>query len=145
VPTTPTIDVIGLRALVRDANRLCADAGPLNKALSQAGRSAAEPVAAATRSSLPDVTGHLRGDVRVGATRSGAKVTMGRGTIPYAGPVEFGGYPPGRDYVSGGRYLFPAAGQWASTAAAIYAAASQRAFDTFSWTNESTTPGSVHD
>jgi hypothetical protein len=145
VPTTPTVDVVGLRALVRDVNRLCDDAGPLNKALSAAGRAAAEPVAAATRSALPDVTGTLRGDVRVLAARSGAKVAMGRGSIPYAGPVEFGGYPGNRPFHADGRYLFPAARTWASTAADIYSAGAQKAFDSFSWSNETTNAESVHD
>jgi hypothetical protein len=145
VPATPTVDVIGLRALVRDANRLCDDAGPLNKALSAAGRAAAEPVAAQTRSSLPDVTGQLKGSVRVGATRSGASVRMGSSAVVYAGPVEFGGYPAGYPFHASGRYLFPAARTWASTSAEIYSAAAQKAFDTFNWTNETTNAAAVHD
>jgi hypothetical protein len=145
VPATPTVDVVGLRALVRDANRLCADAGPLNKALSAAGRVAAEPVAAATRSALPDVTGHLKGSVRVGATRSGASVRMGSAAYPYAGPVEFGGYPGNRPYHGSGNYLFPAARTWASTSAELYSAAAQRAFDNFGWSNETTNAQAVHD
>jgi hypothetical protein len=145
VPITPTVDVIGLRALVRDANKLCADAGPLNRALSAAGRAAAEPVAAATRSSLPDVTGQLKGSVRVGATRSGASVRMGSSSVVYAGPVEFGGYPGDRPFHASGRYLFPAARTWASTASELYTAAAQRAFDTFAWSNETTNAEAVHD
>jgi hypothetical protein len=145
VPATPTVDVIGLRALVRDANRLCADAGPLNTALSQAGKQAAEPVAAAARSSYPQVSGRLAGSVRTSGTRSGAAVRVGSKALPYAGPVDFGGYPGGREYVSGGRYLYPAAEAWASTAAAIYGAASQRAFDSFAWSNETTNAEAVHD
>jgi hypothetical protein len=137
--------VVGLRALVRDANRLCADAGPLNTALKAAGRAAAEPVAAQTRSSLPDVTGQLKGSVRVGATRSGASVRMGGSTVPYAGPVEFGGYPGNRPFHSEGRYLFPAARTWASTSAELYSAAAQRAFDSFGWSNETTNAQAVHD
>jgi hypothetical protein len=145
VPTTPTVDVVGLRALVRDANRLCEDAGPLNTALKAAGRAAAEPVAAATRSSLHDVTGHLKGSVRVGATRAGASVRMGSAALPYAGPAEFGGYPGDRPYHGSGNYLFPAARTWASTAAELYSAAAQRAFDNFAWSNETTSAGAVHD
>jgi hypothetical protein len=149
VPTTPTVDVIGLRALVRDANRLCADAGPLNEALKVAGRTAAEPVAAAARSAYPQRTGDLAGTVRVGATRSGASVRVGSARVPYAAMVDFGGYPPKKSsaypYIQGGRYLFPAAAQWASTAAELYSAGAQRAFDQFAWSNETTDAAAVHD
>jgi hypothetical protein len=150
VPTTPTVDVIGLRALVRDANRLCADAGPLNEALKAAGRTAAEPVAAAARSAYPQRTGDLAGTVRVGATRSGASVRVGSAKVPYAAMVDFGGYPPkggssAYPYIQGGRYLYPAAEQWASTAAELYSVAAQRAFASFSWTNETTDAAAVHD
>jgi hypothetical protein len=152
VPTTPTVDVVGLRALVRDANRLCDDAGPLNKALSAAGKQAAEPVAAQARSSYPQarssypqVSGRLAGSVRTSGTRSGAAVRVGSKALPYAGPVDFGGYPAGREYVAAGRYLFPAAEQLASTAAELYSAGAQKAFDGFNWTNETTAAEAVHD
>jgi hypothetical protein len=145
VPTTPTVDVVGLRALVRDANRLCEDAGPLNKALSAAGKQAAEPVAAQARSSYPQASGRLAGSVRTSGTRSGAAVRVGSAALPYAGPVDFGGYPPGREYVGTGRYLFPAAEQLASTAAELYSAGAQRAFDSFNWSNETTSAEAVHD
>jgi hypothetical protein len=145
VPTTPTVDVVGLRALVRDANRLCDDAGPLNKALSAAGKQAVEPVAAQARSSYPQVSGRLAGSVRASGTRSGAAVRVGSAALPYAGPVDFGGYPAGREYVATGRYLFPAAEQLASRAAELYGAGAQRAFDSFPWSNETTTAEAVHD
>jgi hypothetical protein len=145
VPTTPTVDVVGLRALVRDANRLCADAGPLNKALSAAGKQAAEPVAAQARSSYPQVTGRLAGSVRTSGTRSGASIRAGSASVPWAGPVDFGGYPAGRAYVTNGRYLFPAATALATQAAELYSAGAQKAFDSFPWSNETTTAEAVHD
>ena len=56
---------------------------------------------------------------------------MGR-AVPYAGPVEFGGWPEGREYVpQPGGYLFPAAHALADTAATLYAAGVQRAVDAF--------------
>jgi hypothetical protein len=70
---------------------------------------------------------------------------MGRSSVPYAGPVEFGGYPGNRPYLPQGRYLFPAAGRLVMDAARIYTDALQAALAQMSWTNETTDPGSVHD
>jgi hypothetical protein len=147
----PTVAVIGLKAFQRDVKRLTGDAGPLNKACSAAGRTAAAPVAAATRSALPQVSGRLAGDVRVSATRSGASVRMGRSSIRYAGWVEFGGHRHApheseRAYDSRGRYMFPAAVQLASSSARLYSAALAKAFDSFGWSNPAdAAAGAVHD
>lgn len=81
----------------------------------------------------------------VSATRTGAAVRMGRKAVPYAGPVEFGGWPEGREYIPGGRYLFPAAHALANSAASLYAAGVQRAIDGFNWTNETNNPEAIHD
>lgn len=134
-----------MRALRRDVTRLTGDAGPLNRALSDAGRQAAEPIAERVRSTLPTDTGTLAGDVRVTASRTGAAVRVGRASIPYAGAVDFGGYPEGRPYQGSGRYLFPAAGDLASTAAELYADGTQKAIDAFAWSNMTTNPEGVHD
>jgi hypothetical protein len=146
----PTVAVVGMSALRRDMARLTGDAGPLNKALSAAGRVAAEPVRDITRSRLPQVTGRLADDVRITATRSGAAVRMGRASIRYAGWVEFGGtrrvpHRSTREYLPRGRYLFPAALELADTAAGLYAAGVTKALDAFGWTNAGGTPDSVHD
>jgi hypothetical protein len=141
----PTVGVIGLRALNRDAKRLCADTGPLNKALSDAGKKASAPILAAVRSSVPKDSGALGGSARVTASRSGAAVRMGRASVPYAGPVDFGGWPGDRGYEAGGRYLFPAGQRLAGTAATLYAAGCDRAFAAFDWTNATTTAEAVHD
>ena len=141
----PSVAVVGMKALRRDVTKLSADAGPLNKALSDAGRIAAQPVAAAVRESVPRASGTLAGDVRVLASRTGASVRMGRGPVPYAGPVDFGGWPEGRDYIAGGRYMFPAAESLAETAATDYANGAQRALDAFAWTNETNNAEQVHD
>ena len=152
----PTVAVIGLRALNRDIQKMADQRGPLNKAMAQAGRIAAEPVAAATRSALPqggrpgEQTGRLAGDVRVTATRSGAAVRMGRASIRYAGWVEFGGtrrapHVSTRDYDPKGRYLFPNAVQLAARSARLYSDAVEQVFVGYPWTNTGTDPGSVHD
>ena len=125
----PIVDVVGLKALARDVNKLTDDQkGPLLKAMQSAGKTAAEPVAAATRSALPRSdrktdAGRLRGSVRTSGTRTGASVRMGSKAVPWAGWVEFGGtrhrpFPSHRDYVKDGRYLFPAARGLAERSAA---------------------------
>ena len=146
----PTVGIVGLNALRRDLVKLTADAGPLNKAFAQAGMSAAEPVASATRSALPQVSGELATTVRVSRARSGAGVRMGNASHPYAGWVEFGGirkapHETSRPYLAQGRYLFPAARRLASTALEIYDRALLSALQSFDWTNETTNEGSVHD
>jgi hypothetical protein len=156
----PTVDIIGLRALNRDIKRMCGDqAGPLFAAMREAGRLAAQPVAAAVREAYPQDggqydkhPGRLAGSVRVSATRSGAGVRVGnKGTVPYAGAVDFGGYPPKKStaypFISAGRYLYPTAQNenLAATAGHLYTEAAQKAFDNFGWTNKTTNAGSVHD
>ena len=90
--TAPTVAVVGMRALMRDVTAMSGPRGALTLALINAARQAAEPLAAVTRSSLPQVSGRLAGDVRVSASRSGANVRMGRASVRYAGWVEFGGH-----------------------------------------------------
>jgi len=146
----PTVAVVGLRALTRDIAKMTDDRGPLFKAMAAAGRAAAEPVAAVTRSSLPQHTGRLAGDVRVSATKSGAAVRMGRASIRYAGWVEFGGtrrvpHTSRRQYDPRGRYLFPAAVQMAPTAARLYSEAVNEIFANYKWSNSGDDPGGVHD
>jgi hypothetical protein len=147
----PVIDVIGLRALVRDLVRSSDPrAGALVKAMQDAGRKAAEPIAAAARASLPHDTGTLAGDVRVTASRTGAAVRMGRSSIRYAGWIEFGGtrhepHDSSRDYIADGRYLFPAARSEQPGAVDAYTSALQHAFDNLDWTNTTSDPTAVHD
>jgi hypothetical protein len=152
---SPVVGIVGMAALRRDVNRMTDDvSGPLYAAIKRAGLQVAEPVAAAVRARLPSgprTTGRLQGDVRVGATRTGASVRMGRKTVPYAGWVEFGGtrkrpWPSERPFVKDGRYLFPAARDLSAQTAADYTAALQAVFDSPGvWTNTTTSPGAVHD
>ena len=141
----PQVAVVGLRALNRDLNRIVDDRGPLNKAMADAGRRAAQPVADAARAALPHVSGRLAGDVRVTASRSGAAVRMGRKSLPYAGWVEFGGkrhrpHESQRPFIKTGRYLFPAARQLAATSAQLYAEATTEVFARYPWTNTGDQP-----
>jgi hypothetical protein len=146
----PTVALVGLKAMQRDLYRLVDDRGPLNRAFQAAGRQAAEPTYAAAKSALPKSSGRLSGDLRIGATKSGATVRMGRASIRYAGWVEFGGHrkaphPSSRDYDSRGRFLFPNALRLAPAAAAAYAAAVERQLNSFDWTNRGDQAGAVHD
>ena len=151
----PVVGIVGIKALSKDINQLTDDVrSPLFKAIQAAGRTAAEPVAAATRSALPHSdrrtpdAGQLAGSVRTSGTRTGAAVRMGSKQVPWAGWVEFGGqrYRPfhsQRDYVKDGRYLFPAARGLAERSASLYSDALERVFVSSGvWTN----PGDqVHD
>jgi hypothetical protein len=142
---TPTVAVIGMRALARDLSKLTSDRGALNKALGAAAKSAVEPVAAATRSTLPQVSGRLAGTVRVSAIRTGASVRMGSTSARYAGWVEFGGTRRAprvstRPYLSQGRYMFPIAHDLAGQSAQVYSQATEAAIANFAWTNEGTDP-----
>ena len=153
----PVVGLVGLNALARDVKRLAEDqASPLFEAMKSAGRQAAGPVADRVRGTIPvtDNTDHdarLRDDIRVTATRTGAAVRMGRKTVPYAGWVEFGGtrkapHTSSREFVKGGRYLFPAAAGLAPVSAELYSQALTAVFGSGGvWTNTGTDPGGVRD
>jgi hypothetical protein len=141
----PEVAVVGLRALTRDVNRLCENAGDLNRALAQAGKQASQPIASQVAENVPRLTGTLAATIRVTGTRSGAAVRMGTARVPYAGPVDFGGWPTTREYMSDGRYLFPAAQALAGEAAQLYGDAAQHALDSFDWTNTTNDAEGVHD
>jgi hypothetical protein len=134
-----SVEVLGAGALANDGRRLCAPGGALDNSLSQAGRTVLDPVAGATRSAYPNVSGTLAGSVTLTTSRSGAAVRV---EAVYAGPVDFGGWPPGRTYVGSGRYLFPAAEAMDASGPEAYAGATQRALNSFAWTN---TGDSAHD
>jgi hypothetical protein len=141
VTTQPQVTVVGLRALQRDLARLADPrAGDLSRALVAAGRRVAEPIADTVRNAYPHRTGRLAGSVRVTASRTGAAVRVGRKSVPYAGPVDFGGYPDDRPYVPDGRYLYPAARHLAAQAAFLYQRAVTDAVADFAWTNTGTSP-----
>jgi hypothetical protein len=143
---TPVVDVIGLRALAKDIERAGDVASPLNVVLQEAGRAAAAPVGAAAQSALPAVetteheAGTMAGNVRLYTTRTGAGIRMGSARLPYAGPLEFGAWPEGREFIPSGRYLFPAAGRLAAESAQLYSEALERGFAAFPWTNQGDAP-----
>ena len=146
MPQQAEVDVVGLRALARDIARAGDIASPLNKVLKDAGLTAVSPIGGAVQAAIPQVetldheAGAMAGTVRIWSTRTGAGVREGTAGLPYAGPMEFGGWPRGRQFVTNGRYLFPAAGQLADQAAQLYSDALTRGFASFPWTNEGNTP-----
>ena len=148
----PTVDIIGLRALARDIKR-AGTAPDLLIQMREAARKVAEPVAAAIREALPKVetrqhsAGTLAGNVRTTATRTGSAVRIGSAAVDWAGPVDFGGWPPGRPFEPDGRYMYPIARQEGivTSAATEYSDALQRGFNSYNWSNTTNDPGSVHD
>jgi hypothetical protein len=142
----PLAQIVGLKALQRDLRKMSDPAaGVLAKALAQAGKDALGPVADAVRNAYPSRTGALRGTVRVTGSRTGAAVRVGSKKLPYAGPVDFGGYPEGRPYVKDGRYLYPTAQAHTGAAVRRYEQAVTQVCERFPWTNTATNPGGVHD
>jgi hypothetical protein len=111
---------------------------------------AASPIADVVRGVLPSVSGDLAGTVRVTGGRTGAAVREGRAKVPYAGWIDFGGtrkrpHPATRPFIKVGRYLYPSAGPLAADAARTYAAALERGFASFPWSNTGSVGASVHD
>lgn len=155
----PVVGVVGAKALRRDLNRLISEVnGPLFNAMKRAGYAAVQPIVALVRGALPKSErkasrthrpGALMMDVRASGTQSGGSVRMGRKTIPYAGWVEFGGTRPDgseREFVRGGRYMFPAAKGDASRAGKAYSDALTALFGNSGiWTNTTDDGGNVHD
>jgi hypothetical protein len=143
----PVVAVVGLRALQRDLARQADDAGSaLGRAIRAAGKAAIEPVAARARAAVPVRSGRLRRSIRTSGTKTGATVRMGRASVRYAGAIEFGGYPPGREYRPAGRYLFPAAAELGPVAAYQYQRVLTQVFASPAiWTNTTNDGGAVHD
>jgi phage gpG-like protein len=153
--------VVGLKALMKDVNRLTKDErGPLFAAMKEAGYNAVKPVVPAARGALPvsdrkagssHRPGALAGSLRASAYRSGAAVRMGSKSVPYAGWVEFGGtrkrpHASSRPFLRNGRYLFPAAEANAPRAVREYTSSINRLFGkTAIWTNATDSEGSIHD
>jgi hypothetical protein len=143
----PLAQVVGLRALMKDLKQMTdPQAGDMVKAMNRAGKAAMDPIANAVRSAYPSITGGLRGTVRTAGSRTGASVRVGnKAKVPYAGPVDFGGYPGERPYIPDGRYLYPTAHSLLQSALQAYEQAVGHVCDQFPWSNVSINPGSVHD
>lgn len=118
----PEIEIIGLKEVVRAFKQVEGATADLKLA----NKTAAQYVAERAASRVPVRTGKLRSSIRAAGQARGGLVRMGSGRLPYAGPVEFGGYPGSRPYVKEGRYLFPTAKEAKAEIAAIYSADLER-------------------
>lgn len=143
---TISTEVVGIKALTEDLLKLANDhSSQLLPYLQQAAQRALTPTADTLRSTLPHRSGRLAGSVRVAKTRTGARISEGSDDVIYAGPVDFGGYPPPRPYLANGRYLFPVVQSTTAQAERIYNQAVSQALGRIHWTNETTDAGAVHD
>ena len=139
--------IVGLKALAKDLARMSDPrAGIMLKAMARAGKESMDPIANAVRSAYPSITGGLRGSVRTTGSRSGAAVRAGsKAKVPYAGPVDFGGYPGERPFIKDGRYLYPTAKSLLEAAVHRYEQAIEQVCSDTQWTNMTSNAGSVHD
>ncbi len=103
--TSTAIRIDGLRELRRQLNAV--EKG-LSKELADIFQPIAEKVAAKVRGKINSQTGKAAGTVKAAKAQKGAIVRAG-GRIPYWGPLDFGGYPGRREFVTEGRYLYPTA------------------------------------
>lgn len=142
----PVVTVVGLKAFQRDLARMSdPSSGTLLRDMRLAAADALTPVLYNVRQAYPYQTGRLRGSVRRTRQRTGAGIRVGSKQVPYAGPVDFGGYPGDRLYHPEGRYLFPVAESLAPTVRRVYERDLTAAVGRYPWTNQTTNPGAVHD
>lgn len=76
---------------LREVQKALADlSGDLKNEMKPTHLEAAKIVAEAARPLAPVRTGRLAASVRASAVRTGGRVRLGSGSVPYAGPVHFG-------------------------------------------------------
>ena len=83
---TVTIQIEGLRKVVRDLKILGLEVDDLKDAFSSVASTGARLAAGFA----PKRTGRLAGDIRGNRAQSKAVVTAGRASVPYAGPINYG-------------------------------------------------------
>lgn len=104
------VEVVGLRDVVKALRAAGAD---IEEELKGPLREIAEEAARAVRGKVPVKTGRWRDSITAGATQRAAYVAWGKGSVPYAPWLEFGGTikPRGTDvrrpWDPRGRYVFP--------------------------------------
>ncbi len=102
--------VAGLKELSKSLRAIDSDAP---KRLRLALNAVAEQVADRIRPKIPAVTGAAKGSVKVGSTRTSARIKVGGNNAPHFPWLDFGGEgkrrgrPPARPYIPGGRYVYP--------------------------------------
>lgn len=104
------IRVEGLAQISRAINRVDKEAA---KQLRLVGNSAAALLIEKTRPEIPSVSGRARGSLKAQSTRTSARVAVGGSKAPYYPWLDFGGEgrikgrPAKREFIKGGRYLYP--------------------------------------
>lgn len=104
------IRVEGLAQLSRAVRRVDAEAA---KQLRLVGNSAASLLIESTRPQIPRKSGRAQSSLKAQSTRTSARVAVGGSKAPYYPWLDFGGQgriagrPSKRDFIQGGRYLYP--------------------------------------
>jgi len=104
------IRVEGLNAISRAVRRIDSEAA---KGLRLVGNAAADLLIERTRPEIPAVSGRARGSLKAQSTRTSARVAVGGSRAPYYPWLDFGGQgrikgrPTKREFIKGGRYLYP--------------------------------------
>lgn len=81
-----SVEVDGLRELVRDLERAGVDVADLKESFSRIASEAADTAQGFT----PHRSGKLAGSVRGNRAKNKAQVIFGRARVPYAGPILYG-------------------------------------------------------
>lgn len=108
---TEPIRIEGLAAINRALRQIDAEAP---KGLRLAHNEAANIVVDTARPMMPSVTGRARASVKAKSTRTATRVSAGSkraGYVPwldYGGEGRIKGRPPKREFIKGGRYVYPA-------------------------------------
>lgn len=104
------IRVVGLSQLSRAVRKVDAEAA---KQLRLVGNEAANLLIEKTSQQIPTVSGRARSSLKAQSTRTSARVAVGGSRAPYYPWLDFGGEgrvagrPGRREFIKGGRYLYP--------------------------------------
>lgn len=104
------IRVVNLRPIARAVARVDKEAA---KQLRLVGNEAAGLLIEKTRPEIPSVSGRARGSLKAQSTRTSARVAVGGSKAAYYPWLDFGGEgrikgrPAHREFIKGGRYLYP--------------------------------------
>ncbi len=105
-----SVEVVGLSQLNRALRQIDNEAP---KTLRVALNTVAAEVADAIRPKVPTVSGAARSSLRVGSTRTSARIRAGGAKAPYWPWLDFGGQgrikgrPAARPFIPEGRYVYP--------------------------------------
>lgn len=97
------VQIVGLR---ETRLALSAVSSQGSKAMRRGMLEAARQIVPKVKAAYPKRTGELAGSVKASAGGQSQTIRV-RPSEPYAGPVDFGGWPPGRPFIGDGRYLYP--------------------------------------